>query len=178
MQNDSIIVPPALGHDNIRRHARLMFSVPLKIHHLTPRGVRTMRGISLDISKGGIGALVHTKLVVDETVEIDMRLVGSPSIAVAVVRHSSRVVCGFEFLGLNNHEMSHIDRLGETQRSGFLGKMKSAPYPDAASEQVWRDFLSLISGNPAPDRAKSLPLLLEAQRRQNSFLPLPRPPKP
>jgi hypothetical protein len=109
-----------------------------------------MRGISLDISKGGIGALVHTQLIVAETVEIDMRLVGSPSMAVAVVRHSSKVVSGFEFLDLKREEMTHIDRLGETQRTGFLGAIKSAPPFWFAPEESERNFLELISANPAP----------------------------
>jgi hypothetical protein len=135
MQNDSMLVPPAVGYDNVRRHPRLMFSVPLKIHHLTPQGVRTMRGISLDISKGGLGALVHTRLMLDETIEIDMRLVGSPSLAVAVVRHSSMVVSGFEFIGLNSDELTHIDRLNEIQRTGFLGTMKSAAFLEFERER-------------------------------------------
>ena len=57
-----------------RQHQRVLYSVPIRLHYLMPGGVRTSRGVSLDISVGGIGALVSSDLVVGEAVEIDLQL--------------------------------------------------------------------------------------------------------
>jgi c-di-GMP-binding flagellar brake protein YcgR len=123
MQNAPVFGSSVLEYSKVRRHRRTMFSVPIKIHLPTSRGGRTLRGISLDISKGGLGALVHNKLAVDETVEIDMRLAGGTTLAVAVVRHSSKVACGFEFTGLKSEELKRIESLEERNGPGFLSRV-------------------------------------------------------
>ena len=87
-----------------RQHPRSLFSVPITIHHLVAGGVRASRGISLDLSEGGIGALVQGDLMVGEAVEIDLPLSGSVLSLVAIVRYNSNIGSGFEFLGLKQEE--------------------------------------------------------------------------
>ncbi len=105
-------IHPPLDANNadasVRRHTRALFSVPIKLHHLTRDGIRTTRGVSLDISEGGLGALVQSDLLVGETVEIDLRLREHPLSTVAIVRHTSSLQSGFEFLGLTAEERLQI----------------------------------------------------------------------
>jgi PilZ domain len=91
-----------------RRHPRALFSVPVTLYHLMPGGVQTSRGISLDISEAGLGALVQGDLRVGETVEIDLPLSERMLNAVAIVRHTSSMRSGFEFLGLTPEERVQI----------------------------------------------------------------------
>jgi len=68
-------------HGPVRRYPRTLFSVPVTLRHLMTGGIRSLRGISLDISEGGFGA---------------------------IVRHTSSVRSGFEFLGLTAEERQQI----------------------------------------------------------------------
>jgi PilZ domain-containing protein len=91
-----------------RRYPRALFSVPVTLHHLIAGGVRTSHGISLDISEAGIGALVAGRLSVGDTVAIDFPLADHTVNAVAIVRHTSNVNSGFEFVGLTAEERLQI----------------------------------------------------------------------
>ena len=92
----------------VRRHPRGLFSVPITLRHLTGGGLLATRGITLDISEGGLGALVQGNLYLGETVAIDFLLNGCPVSAVAIVRHTSHIQTGFEFLGLTPDERQQI----------------------------------------------------------------------
>jgi hypothetical protein len=91
-----------------RRHPRALFSVPITLLYLSPGGVRTTRGISLDLGEGGLGAIVQGEIHVGETVAIDFRLSDQLLNTVAIVRHTSSVRSGFEFLGLTPEERLQI----------------------------------------------------------------------
>ena len=95
----------------VRRHTRMLCSVPVTVRHLAARGIQTTRGVSLDISEGGLGALVQGQLSVGETVEIDLQLHAHALRAVGIVRHSSSARSGFEFLGLTAEERQQIANL-------------------------------------------------------------------
>ena len=69
----------------VRRHTRVLFSVPIALHHLVAGGIRTSRGVSLDISESGIGALVEGALHVGDAVSIDINLPAAKLRAVAIV---------------------------------------------------------------------------------------------
>lgn len=97
-----------------REHARTIFSVPLKLRHLTNEGFGAVRGISLDISQGGLGAMVEGSLRIGEAVQIDLALDKRKLTAIGIVRHASNVRCGFQFLGLNEDERRQIMTLGDT----------------------------------------------------------------
>ena len=92
----------------VRRHTRTLFSAPLTLHHLMMGGICSTHGISLDISEGGVGAMVQGDLRQGEILEIDIGLPGRPLNAVAIVRHTSNVRSGFEFLGLTAEERQQI----------------------------------------------------------------------
>lgn len=96
------------GQEPVRRHSRALFSVPVTLRHLMTGGIGSTRGISLDISEGGLGAIVQGDLRVGEMVEIDVRISERPLSAVAIVRHTSNVRSGFEFLGLTPEERQQI----------------------------------------------------------------------
>lgn len=98
---------------SVRRHPRVLFSVPILLRHLMAGGVRTTRGVSLDLSEGGMGALVEGALQVGDAVMIELKLPGGKLGVAAIVRHTSSVQSGFEFLGLTPE-----DRLLLTQAVG------------------------------------------------------------
>lgn len=81
------------------------------LHHLVPGGARFTHGISLDISEGGMGALVQGDLPVGETVSLEFELPDYALKALAIVRHSCSARSGFEFLGLTDQERQRISRL-------------------------------------------------------------------
>ena len=98
----------------VRRYPRILFSAPLTFLHLTKSGLRTARGVGLDLSRGGLGALVQGQMNLGETVRIELQLRERPLNAIGIVRHSSSVRCGFEFLGLTPEEQQQIaDVVGE-----------------------------------------------------------------
>src|SRR5438309_1956348 len=63
-------------NEPVRRYPRALFSVPIRLRHLMAGGISTTRGITLDISESGLGALVQGDLRLGETVEIDLELTG------------------------------------------------------------------------------------------------------
>lgn len=93
---------------SLRRHPRALFSVPITLRHLSRGGIRTTRGVSLDLGEGGLGAIVQGELLVGETVTIDLRLSEHALSTVAIVRYTSSVRSGFEFLGLTVEERLQI----------------------------------------------------------------------
>jgi hypothetical protein len=95
-------------HEFFRRYPRVLFSVPITIRHLRRGGVRTTQGISLDLGEGGLGAIVRGDVQVGETVAIDFQLSEQLLKAVAIVRHTSSVHSGFEFVGLTPEERVQI----------------------------------------------------------------------
>jgi hypothetical protein len=76
-----------------------------------PGGIRSSRGITLDISEGGLGAIVQGDLRIGEMVAIDLRIPDRTLSAVAIVRHTSGVRSGLEFLGLTAEERLQITAL-------------------------------------------------------------------
>jgi hypothetical protein len=93
---------------SVRRHLRTLHTVPVTLRQLVTGGILTTRGISIDISEGGIGALVQGVLRVGETVEMDFQLDDQALRTVGIVRHSCSTRSGFEFLGLTAEERLHI----------------------------------------------------------------------
>jgi len=104
---------PRRGNGSVRRQPRALFSVPITLRHLAIGGVRTARGVSLDISEGGIGALVEGELNVGDAVDMEFCLPSGGLSVVAILRHTSSLRSGFEFLGLNPDERLRIAALFE-----------------------------------------------------------------
>ena len=100
---------PATTYSNgVRRHPRTLFSVPITIDNLRDGEMRSSHGITLDISEGGLGALVQTMLRVGERVTIHLPLPKHYLTVLAVVRHTAKTRSGFEFIGLTPDERSQI----------------------------------------------------------------------
>lgn len=100
----------AAGYPNglVRRHVRSLFTIPITIRHLADGGVCASRGVSLDLSEGGMGALVKTGLKIGDMVEIDIQLAEHTLSVIGIVRHSSETRSGFEFMGLTPDERAQI----------------------------------------------------------------------
>jgi len=96
---------------SVRRHMRTLCSVPVILRHLVTGGIAMTRGVGLDISEGGLGALVQGALRVGETVEMDFHLQEHALRTVAIVRYSGSTRSGFEFLGLTAEERLQIANL-------------------------------------------------------------------
>ncbi len=105
------------ANEPVRRFPRALFSIPIKFRHLVAGGVQTSRGITLDISEGGLGALVQGDLRLGETVELDLQLPEQALSAIAIVRHTSQIRSGFEFLGLTAEERAQITTVCARQQA-------------------------------------------------------------
>ena len=99
------------AHEFFRQHPRILFSIPITLRHLCGGGVRSTHGVSLDLGEGGLGAIVQGEVYVGETVAIDFRLSDQPVTTVAIVRHTSNVSSGFEFVGLTPEERLQITNM-------------------------------------------------------------------
>ena len=93
-----------------RKHARSLFSVPFELRQLEGPAPHPLHAISLDISEGGIGALVQGNLSIGEAVQVDLPLGGATIRIVAVVRYTSALRSGFEFLRLSDRDRKQITR--------------------------------------------------------------------
>ena len=66
----------AFAARSTRRYPRWIFSIPFTVRQLDTGGVRKLRGMTLDLSEGGMGALVQGILELGEAVEIDLHFEG------------------------------------------------------------------------------------------------------
>jgi hypothetical protein len=98
----------AIACHGVRQYPRVPFSAPITLRHLVTGGIQRVRGMSLDISEGGLGAIVQGELVVGDAVEIDFSIAGQSLSAVGIVRHASSLQAGFEFVGLTPEERTQI----------------------------------------------------------------------
>ncbi len=104
-------INPHGGYQFPRHYPRILFSTPITLRRCCRGGVKSTHGISLDLGEGGLGAIMQGEVCVGETVAIDFRLSDKPVTTVAIVRHTSNVNSGFEFVGLTPEERSQIANL-------------------------------------------------------------------
>jgi PilZ domain len=83
-----------------RREPRYVTSVPVTLQRFLNTEPLVTHGMSLDISMGGMSALVCGAPQVGETVVIELSLKSAPVELLATVRHSSDKCSGFEFYPL------------------------------------------------------------------------------
>lgn len=108
------MVDSAVDRSTQRAHARVLFSVPIVLHHLVAGArLQRSRGMSLDISEGGLGAIVQGDLRVGEAVQIELAAAKHIFRALAVVRYSSSARSGFEFFGLGKKAREQLAALTE-----------------------------------------------------------------
>ena len=89
------------GYNVRRREPRYVSSIPVTLQRFLRFGPCATRGMCLDISMGGMSALVCGAPRVDETVVIALLLPDAPVEMLATVRHSSEARSGFEFYPLS-----------------------------------------------------------------------------
>jgi hypothetical protein len=104
----------------LQRYPRALYSVPVTMRNLMSGGMRVSRGISLDISEGGLAAIAPVMLRLGELVEMEVLIAERTLHAVAIVRHTSSVRSGFEFVGLTADERQQIlDAIGHARWTGM-----------------------------------------------------------
>jgi hypothetical protein len=91
-----------------RQYPRYVFTVPVTIRHWPPQGFRTARGMTVDISEGGMAAIMPDSLRVGEIVEVDLRLPVGLLNTLATVKYNAENRSGFEFVGLSAQERQQI----------------------------------------------------------------------
>jgi c-di-GMP-binding flagellar brake protein YcgR len=114
-----------------RRDPRYVSSIPVTLQSFSRFGPVVTRGVSLDVSMRGMGALVCGALRVGQTVVIGLSLPDATVELLATVRHSSEARTGFEFCplpALAQHRIQHwIQELREHEE-----KLFPFPYAGAA----------------------------------------------
>ncbi len=84
-----------------RRAPRFLLSVPVTLYRYSAAGpLLAAHGLSIDISKQGVGAVVCGPPHVGETIVVNVQLVDAVFEGLAVVRHSNSIRSGFEFVHL------------------------------------------------------------------------------
>jgi c-di-GMP-binding flagellar brake protein YcgR len=94
-----------------RKHPRSLFSIPFELRQLAGPAPYPLHAISLDLSEGGLGALVQGNLKVGEAVQVDLPLANQTIRIVAVVRYTSALRSGFEFLRISDGDRKQITRV-------------------------------------------------------------------
>jgi PilZ domain len=83
-----------------RRYPRHFLSAPVTTWQLLNSGPQVTRGLTLEISVGGLSAILCGPPLVGEGVSVRVQLFDSAFEAPAIVRHSRTGCTGFEFLDL------------------------------------------------------------------------------
>jgi TonB family protein len=93
-----------------RRFARLPISVALDVIALRSGVPENLPGRCIDLSEGGVGAMVAGEVAAGQQVALELRLpdVGLPLRARALVRYQNRLRCGFEFVALPTEQQEMI----------------------------------------------------------------------
>jgi hypothetical protein len=91
------VKPPPTQHV-LRRHPRHLLSVPVTVHEISGCHVSLAHGLTLDLSQGGVSAVLCGAVHVAQTVWLELNLPNGTLQALAIVRHASVSRCGFEFL--------------------------------------------------------------------------------
>jgi PilZ domain-containing protein len=126
MPTDIHAEPGAPKINGIRRHRRYLFSVPLRVQHLLAEGSGTTHGITLEISEGGMSAIVQGDLRIGEIADVDIPLPAGPLSALAIVRHKTAGHFGFEFLGLKPEERQLLNESTDVllpHRGSLMGRL-------------------------------------------------------
>lgn len=84
-----------------RRHPRYLLSVAVTLYRYSAAGPQLVaHGMSIDISRGGLGMIVCGPPMVGEAAIVNVQLLDSAFEALAVVRHSNTNRSGFQFVEL------------------------------------------------------------------------------
>jgi len=100
----------ALQPSENRKSARRPIRVALDVIVLRSGVPENLPGRCLDLSEGGVGAMVAGELSAGQQVALELRLpdVAFPLRARALVRYQGKLRCGFEFVGLPREQQEMI----------------------------------------------------------------------
>jgi hypothetical protein len=97
-------------HSVKRRHPRHLLSVSVTLYRYSAAGpLLVAHGMSIDISRGGIGMIVCGPPQVGEAAIVNVKLLDSAFEALAVVRHSNPTRSGFQFVELSPEIQKRIE---------------------------------------------------------------------
>ena len=118
-----------------RRYPRFLLSAPVSTRRYRGPRSRITRGITLDISMGGLSAMLCGPPPVGQRVALRLELPETSLQANAVVRYSNAARTGFEFVKLSRESQRRIEHC--IQRS-LLNPWPNDPWPTAAELQFVR----------------------------------------
>src|SRR5512146_306916 len=107
LQTDLATTSAGIGR---RAHPRAVFSVPFTMRYIDSKGLASWHGMTVDISQGGLGALIPHQMEIGSTVELQLALRDRTLRTIAIVCHAAHGRSGLEFLGLNDEERRCIAR--------------------------------------------------------------------
>lgn len=116
------------SHTAERRYPRFFLSAPVTTRRSRSSRSSVIRGITLDISVGGLSAMLCGPPPVGQRVSVRLNLPDTPLEARAIVRHSTPARTGFEFVKLSRQSQRRIENC--IQRSLL------DPWPKAADLQL------------------------------------------
>jgi hypothetical protein len=91
------VKPPPTQHI-LRKYPRYLLSVPVTVREVSGCRAFQAYGLTLDLSQGGVSAVLCGAVHVARTVWLELQLPDGALHTLATVRHASPCRCGFEFL--------------------------------------------------------------------------------
>jgi hypothetical protein len=107
---------PAAQHCPERRYPRHFLSAPVTTWGLLNSGPQVTRGLTLEISLGGLSAVLCGPPKYGERVSVQLNLLNVAFETPAIVRHSSPARTGFEFLEPSPEFLSSIENCIQASR--------------------------------------------------------------
>jgi len=90
------VKPPPTKHV-LRKYPRHLLSVPLTVHAISGCHASLAHGLTLDLSQGGVSAVLCGAVHVEQTVWLELQLPKRTRQTLANIRHARPCRCGFEF---------------------------------------------------------------------------------
>jgi TonB family protein len=158
----------AVRPSEARRFSRQPINTPLDVIALRSGVPENLPGRCLDLSEGGVGAMVAGELSAGQHVAIELRLpdVGVPLRARARVRYQGKLRCGFEFVALppDQQDMIHYWAHRASPHSIRLARSRFAQNQTAQSQAA-----------PSEDAATKLSIAAQPATALSSFFSRFRP---
>jgi len=92
-----------------RRYPRFMISVPVIVTRPAMPDLPAVHGLSLDLSRGGLSAVLCGPPAVGETVYLTLQFAQVSLQSQAIIRHSSPTRSGFEFANLSTPQCELLE---------------------------------------------------------------------
>ena len=125
----------ALASESRRIHVRHAIKVPVDVVVLRSGVPENLPGRCIDLSEGGVGAVVAGELLRGQEIGVEIRLpnVAPPFQTKARVRHQGALRCGLEFVGLPKDQREMITYW---KRTAEPAKTDRVPRAEAAKSET------------------------------------------